>query len=43
MPLQMIIFLEKLPTGDALERLLLQMDGLVVSLHVILQGKDFAA
>ena len=43
MPLQMTIFLEKLPTRDALERLLLQMDGLVVTLHVGTVAEDLAA
>ena len=43
MPLQMIIFLEKLPTRDALERLLLQMDSLVVTLHVGTVAEDLAA
>ena len=43
MPLQMRILLELLPTRDALERLLPEMDRLVVALHVSLQGKDFAA
>ena len=32
-PLQVSIPLEELPTGDALERLLLEVDCLVVALH----------
>ena len=41
--LQVTVMLEKLPTGDALERLLLQMDGLVVLLHVTLLAEELGA
>ena len=40
--LQINILLEELPTGDALERLLLEVDCLVVALHVVLVAEDFA-
>ena len=43
MTFQMSIPLEELPTGDTLVWLLLEVDCFVVALHVILQGKDFAA
>ena len=43
MHLQVPVSLEKLPTGDALERLLLEMDRLVVPQHVGLVVEDFAA
>ena len=43
MTFQMSICLEKLPTGYALEGLLLQMDGLVVYLHVETVAEDLAA
>ena len=41
--LQMTVLLEKLTAGYALVWLLLEVDRFVVALHVILQGKDFAA
>ena len=41
--LQNKVILEELPTGDALVRLLLEVDGLVVPLHVSLEAEDLAA
>ena len=41
--LQMTTSSEELSTGDALERLLLEMDSLVVILHVGFSAEDLAA
>ena len=43
MPLQSTILREELPTGDALVRLLLEVDCLEVLLHVTLLAEDFSA